>query len=200
MFSFLFIHHICIFLFFPAPFSLDAESRLLVATEELDREQVTKYHLVITCADHGRPRLSSTAALTISVQDVNDHSPLFQQTVYRVQLLEQSPVGSVILYPLATDQDCGQNAVVTYNLYGPEERYFSIDSNTGLIRIVHPIRLSELPRNVTTLELTVRATDGGSPPRTSEATILVSLVICFTCCSYCQRVGKVKHIFVLIDV
>lgn len=149
--------------------------------DKLDREMEEQYHLVIVCIDHGHPQLSSTATLTISVQDMNDHSPVFQQTVYRVQLLDRSPVGSVILYPLATDLDSGLNAVVTYSLHGHrgEETYFNIDSKTGLISIAQQIRVSELlggETNETTLELAVRATDGGSPPRTSEATMLVSVV------------------------
>ena len=168
------VDHICIFLFFLAPFSLDADSGQLVTTGVLDRELVAKYHLDIMCADHGHPRLSSTATLTVHVQDMNDHSPEFQQALYTVQLLERTPIGSVILYALATDLDSGLNAVVTYDLHGTGERFFSINAYTGLVTVARSIRLSDLRRNETTLELTIQATDGGRPPRTNEAVLLVS--------------------------
>ena len=162
-----------------APFSLDADSGQLVTTGVLDRELVATYHLDIMCADHGHPRLSSTATLTVHVQDTNDHSPQFQQALYSVQLLERTPVGSVILYPSATDLDSGQNAVVTYDLHGAGDRYFSIDADTGLVTVARSIRLSDLQRNDTTLELTIRATDGGRPPRTNEAILLVIIIYLF---------------------
>ena len=43
----------------------------------LDYETVPVYTLVIQAEDEGQPPLSSTAALSIDVLDVNDNAPVF---------------------------------------------------------------------------------------------------------------------------
>lgn len=36
--------------------------------------------------DNGLPQLSSTTRVVIQVEDVNDHSPEFEQKLYKVQI------------------------------------------------------------------------------------------------------------------
>jgi len=50
----------------------------------------------------------------IVVQDVNDHSPMFDRKAYQVSVIENTPVGTEILKALATDEDEGLNSKIRF--------------------------------------------------------------------------------------
>ena len=45
---------------------------------------------------------------------MNDNTPQFNQSIYRPSILEDAAVGSVVCTVLATDNDKGDNARITY--------------------------------------------------------------------------------------
>ncbi|OPJ86982.1 hypothetical protein AV530_000432 [Patagioenas fasciata monilis] len=54
-------------------------SLALVLTKALDRETLPVHRLVLTASDGGRPSLTGTMELVISVLDANDNAPQFNQ-------------------------------------------------------------------------------------------------------------------------
>ncbi|RMB96885.1 hypothetical protein DUI87_26954 [Hirundo rustica rustica] len=50
-------------------------------TKSLDRETIPVHRLVLTASDGGRPSLTGTMELLISVLDTNDNAPQFNQPV-----------------------------------------------------------------------------------------------------------------------
>ena len=74
----------------------------------LDREQRAEFVLTVVASDHGSPPRSATQLLTVSVADVNDEAPAFQQQEYSVLLRENSPPGTSLLTLRATDPDLGK--------------------------------------------------------------------------------------------
>eukprot|EP00063_Salmo_salar_P093080 XP_014067915.1 PREDICTED: protocadherin gamma-A11-like [Salmo salar] len=52
----------------------------LVTTGELDRELVSDYNITITATDEGSPPLSSSKSVQLSVADVNDNPPVFEDS------------------------------------------------------------------------------------------------------------------------
>lgn len=62
------------------------------------------------------PSLSGTGYVRVIVQDVNDHSPKFQQQNYMVYIDENSPIGYSVTQLIATDSDIGLNAKIKYVL------------------------------------------------------------------------------------
>lgn len=79
------------------PISLDAESGLITTAAALDRERQAEVSFLVLAADRGDPALSSTATVTVLVEDVNDNEPVFQQQLYNVSIPEHSDVGSCFL-------------------------------------------------------------------------------------------------------
>ena len=68
----------------------------LVTAVKLDRE-LRRVHLVtLKCIDQAKPahnRLTSESQLEVKVRDVNDNSPVFQESEVKVSVYENSPIG-----------------------------------------------------------------------------------------------------------
>jgi hypothetical protein len=69
--------------------------------------------LVVVASDNGNPRLSSSATVRITVQDINDNEPVFEKTFYNVSLKENESDNLCFLKVVATDPDCGINSQVS---------------------------------------------------------------------------------------
>ncbi|XP_069130300.1 protocadherin Fat 1-like isoform X3 [Argopecten irradians] len=117
-------------------FSIDPDSGIVRVAQPLDREEMAVYYLPVVASDKGEKPLSSTATLTITLDDVNDEVPKFIPDHYDLKIREDLPVGTVVTIVKAEDPDQGDNGKVTYRLtYGTEDK-FEIDELTGVIRIM----------------------------------------------------------------
>ena len=67
-------------------FIIDRYTGVISAAASLDREQRPEYLLVVMATDSGLLPQSSTASVLVRVEDVNDHSPQFQQRSYVTQI------------------------------------------------------------------------------------------------------------------
>ncbi|PAA89730.1 hypothetical protein BOX15_Mlig021574g2 [Macrostomum lignano] len=145
-------------------------------TGSLDREATPQFNLTVafvTSSDF------CTVAVRILVADINDNSPAFEWSAYDFAVNESStPLGHVIGVLTATDPDLGLNGRVTLELASNPGRYFSLDSSAGLLYLARPVPLwkaADLASGGVTL--TVRASDAGSPSRSAEATVRVSVSV-----------------------
>ena len=68
----------------------------------------------------------------MTVLDVNDNSPMFSQSQYEFSLQEHSPVGEVLASVIATDNDIGSNAILTYSL-STGAGQFIVNNATGIL-------------------------------------------------------------------
>uniref|UniRef100_A0A4W5KA79 Cadherin domain-containing protein n=1 Tax=Hucho hucho TaxID=62062 RepID=A0A4W5KA79_9TELE len=131
----------------------------LVLEKELDREQQQEVTLLLTAVDGGTPQRSGTVVIHVTVLDANDNIPVFTQDVYKVSLLENSPLGTIVATVRATDADEGANGDIIYDLGRVSDELknlFLLDSKTGVINLAGPIDYEEQP----IYELRVLAKDG----------------------------------------
>ena len=162
-------------------FGLDSTSppqysvRLL---QVLDRETRNSYNLTIMAQDLLNASLYSMHHFTISVGDVNDHSPVFNPVSNPVLLEEESSVSTLVVKVSATDMDIGTNAGIRYSLPPTSESYpyqgnFTIQGTTGNILVYTSIDRESTP----TLFLLVVATDknGANDGRSTNITINITL-------------------------
>lgn len=96
----------------------------------LDRESIPEHNITISCRDGGG--LEAFETFTITVTDENDHTPLFSQFVYYVNVTENNKIGAEILTVSATDKDIDENGRISYKLLPNPD--FEIDENTGIIK------------------------------------------------------------------
>uniref|UniRef100_A0A4W6BX21 Cadherin domain-containing protein n=1 Tax=Lates calcarifer TaxID=8187 RepID=A0A4W6BX21_LATCA len=78
----------------------------------------SSYEVEVTASDMGVPQHTSSLILIISVYDVNDNSPVFDQLSYEVIILESEPVNSRFFKVEATDKDSGLNGEIMYDIAG----------------------------------------------------------------------------------
>uniref|UniRef100_A0A1I8IWM4 Cadherin domain-containing protein n=1 Tax=Macrostomum lignano TaxID=282301 RepID=A0A1I8IWM4_9PLAT len=98
-------------------FRLDPSAGLLsLEFQKLDREANPLHRIVIVARDCGEPPLSASVTATLSLMDVNDNPPEFEQPSPTVNLSEAVPVGHVITRLRATSRDSGRNAEIRYRL------------------------------------------------------------------------------------
>lgn len=69
----------------------------LVVNGMLDREKRSSYTLILEAFDGGSPRRMGSMTLEVTVTDINDHAPVFNQSRYHAIISESLPQGSSIL-------------------------------------------------------------------------------------------------------
>ncbi|XP_075623000.1 protocadherin alpha-6-like [Balearica regulorum gibbericeps] len=153
-----------------------SKSLFLVLSKALDRETMPVHRLVVTASDGGRPPLTGTVELVISVLDVNDNAPQFNQSVYKVQLPESAAEGTLVARVNATDPDEGIYGEVVYEIdtFVPASAVdvFSIDASSGEIRLRGPLDFE----TVTFYDVHVKAKDKGTPPLSGHCKVVVEVL------------------------
>ncbi|XP_057346958.1 protocadherin beta-5-like isoform X3 [Manis pentadactyla] len=109
----------------------------LVLNKALDREEQPELSLTVTALDGGAPPRSGTTTVRLEVVDINDNAPEFSQSLYEVQVPENSLLDSLVVAVSARDMDAGTYGYVTYSLFQGDEitQPFVIDEITGEIRL-----------------------------------------------------------------
>ncbi|XP_062842208.1 cadherin EGF LAG seven-pass G-type receptor 2 [Trichomycterus rosablanca] len=156
-------------------FEVDAESGLVTTAEELDRETKDTHVFRVTAVDHGSPRRTAMATLTISVSDMNDHAPVFEQQDYKESVRENLEMGYEVLTVRATDGDAPVNGNILYNILNADgsNGVFEIDPRSGVIRTCGPVDRETVESYV----LLVEANDQGRDPGPRSATATVHIVV-----------------------
>ncbi|XP_071061258.1 protocadherin-16-like [Pseudochaenichthys georgianus] len=144
----------------------------LVVNAILDREKRSTFTLSLEAFDGGSPKRSDQMTLDITVQDINDNAPIFNQSRYHAIISENLQPESNILQVFATDADEGDNGIVLYEInrrQSDPDRYFVIDSRTGVITLNKPLDF-EMRR---VHELVVQAQDNATQPEVTNAFVTI---------------------------
>ncbi|XP_042181731.1 protocadherin gamma-A10-like isoform X20 [Oncorhynchus tshawytscha] len=147
----------------------------LVTTGELDRELVSDYNITITATDEGSPPLSSSKSVQLSVADVNDNPPVFEEQSYKAHVTENNKPGNSVCSVTARDPDWRQNGTVIYSLLPgevngvPVSSFLSVNGDTGVIHAVRSFDYEQFR----SFKVHVVARDNGSPPLSSNVTVSV---------------------------
>ncbi|XP_075916030.1 protocadherin Fat 1-like [Petromyzon marinus] len=157
-------------------FRVDAETGALEVAAPLDRERRAEHALLVEASDLApeESRLSSVAAVTVTVEDVDDHAPACAPAPLRLRVPEDFPVGAVLGWLDARDPDAGPAGEVRYSLPGEDEDggTFGVHETSGALRLARPLDFERRRRH----DLTVAARDGdpgGPPPAACRATVEV---------------------------
>ncbi|XP_060904175.1 protocadherin alpha-3-like [Labrus mixtus] len=164
-------------------FSLDVQSggehevsAELVLQKALDREKQAVIKLTLTAVDGGKPARSGTLQIKVNVLDVNDNTPMFSKSLYKVRVRENTDKGQVVMKLNATDLDDGINSRITYSLIKQRNtdpsQTFNINPETGEITVKGTLDYEETPA----YEVRVQAKDQGTSPRSAHAKLLIEII------------------------
>nr|XP_018883422.2 cadherin-related family member 2 [Gorilla gorilla gorilla] len=112
-------------------FSLDPDTGLLRNLGPLDREAIDpalegRIVLTVLVSDCGEPVLSTKVNVTITVEDINDNLPIFNQSSYNFTVKEEDP-GVLVGVVKAWDADQTEaNNRISFSLSGSGANYFMI--------------------------------------------------------------------------
>uniref|UniRef100_A0A803VAB3 Cadherin domain-containing protein n=1 Tax=Ficedula albicollis TaxID=59894 RepID=A0A803VAB3_FICAL len=157
---------------------LDRGSGRLLVAGRLDREELCAHSA--TCMLPFELLLSDPLQffrVEVTLNDINDHSPLFHKEQITLKILETSETGSRFPLERARDLDIGSNSIQAYRI-SPENEYFSVSygSRSEDDKYLELVLEKALDREEQAeMSFKVIAEDGGSPPR--SGTTQVKIVI-----------------------
>ncbi|XP_037657856.1 protocadherin beta-16 [Choloepus didactylus] len=150
----------------------------LLINEQLDREELCGP--TEPCVLHFQVLMEKPLEIfqaELRVRDINDHSPVFTDREMTVKILENSPLGNVFPLENALDLDIGSNNVQNYTI--SPNSYFRVLTRKLRDGRKYPelVLDRELDREQEPeLILTLKALDGGSPPRSGTAQVRIEVV------------------------
>ncbi|XP_075756841.1 protocadherin gamma-B2-like [Pelodiscus sinensis] len=151
-------------------FKIDAANGKITNRESLDFEEMTKYIMSIEARDGGN--LTGHSKVQIEILDENDNAPEVTLTSVSSLIPEDSEPGTVIALIRARDRDAGENGKVTVHL--PNNLPFKIvSSSNNYYKLLtdSPLDRERAPE----YNITITATDKGSPPLSTQKTILLQI-------------------------
>ncbi|XP_072312351.1 protocadherin-15b [Eucyclogobius newberryi] len=156
-------------------FSINATGTIATAAP-LDREERGQYFLIVEAADSAVDPRRSRLTLFITVQDVDDNSPVFTQQQYNVELPENSPKDTVILVLKAVDADLDSNLTYQIRTEGSDpgvQELFRVNPRSGELSVRRVLDYEEL--TVSTYSFIVEALDsnGTMPPGLASVTVTI---------------------------
>ncbi|EGT57092.1 CBN-CDH-12 protein [Caenorhabditis brenneri] len=144
------------------PFFLTPDGKLIMF--EADREKHGSYLFTILAKSSSNEM--ARARLNVTILDVNDNYPKFQNHPETLGIARTMYVGSPVYQMKADDMD--EMNEITYQIE-PKD-YFSIDPKEGLIRVNGDLRAAPEYQ-----ELKVTAQDSGKPPLKTDALLKIQM-------------------------
>lgn len=156
------------------PFVVDSTRLVLRTAAILDREAEGRYELYLLARDRGNPiALTSSARVTVFVEDVNDNPPkvlLPESNSSCLAVPADAAAGAVVAEVRAVDGDSGSNSELTYSARGSGP--FQVDSRSGNVTVAERLLRKHLGMH----HLFVVVRDGGKP-LPLYATVWVNLFV-----------------------
>ena len=152
-------------------FTMDESSGEIFTVQPLDRENRSRYDLFVVATDRLATELSSSARVTIRIDDVNDNPPVVtfpSPGNLTVNVSPRSRVGHEVTRVVASDADVGRNALLKFGIMR-HNRFFDIDMDTGVVFVQRP--LAEITDKSVVLFILVK--DSGKPPKHVEVILKV---------------------------
>ncbi|XP_047209474.1 protocadherin alpha-10-like [Girardinichthys multiradiatus] len=151
-------------------FAIDGNTGCVTNKENIDFEENNAFEIRVQARDKGYSPLNSHAKLLIEVLDENDNAPEITVTSLLNTVKEDAAIGTAIALVSVFDKDSGKNAIVNckisnyvpFNLESSYKNYYSLVVNGPLDR-----------EKVSYYNISIIATDEGSPPLSSTSVIIV---------------------------
>ncbi len=175
--------------------SIDSKTGAITLTKPIDREQQSEVQVEVIVTDgvHTnmwkktievscsyflfKPTCFNHVNSSLQVEDVNDNAPVFDPPHFSFDVPETATRGAVVGRIHAEDADASTFARVSYRLiseYGSDT--FQVDPTSGVITLAGSNAAVLDHEKAEHYVLVAAASDGGSPPLTSTATVYINVI------------------------
>ncbi|XP_074032325.1 cadherin 87A [Leptinotarsa decemlineata] len=155
-----------------------------VANSSLDYENPNQRKFIILAVArelYTNEKLSSTATVTITVADINDNAPIYDQESYTASISEVATPGTLVATIVAKDRDSGrfgENGII-YKLGGSGADKFTVNARTGTVTVAFCEQPGKPPcldyESKSEYQLQFMATDDDGKGQTSTVLLKISL-------------------------
>ena len=149
-------------------FAVGQSSGVITVNGDINREAIDEFVLKIQAMDSGLA--TNMTQVIITVEDINDNSPVFVTSMFTFRISEDFSVNSVISTLSATDADQSNtpNSDIMFSILHYTS-IFQIGSEDGVLTLVSPLDFE----TQSFYNITAVATDRGSPQHSDTAIILI---------------------------
>lgn len=153
-------------------FRVSESTGVLYLNRPIRAEPDSVLTIELTATDGGNPPLLSKNTVTITIEDVNDHTPVFDHTSYETSLLETTRVNTRFFALAASDADLGANGRISYRIVeGNGDDKFGIFPD-GYMFVKRPLDREEHDY----YSLVVTCSDEGEPSRSSTVPVVIHVI------------------------
>ncbi|KAM8732224.1 protocadherin alpha-2-like isoform 17-T17 [Acanthopagrus schlegelii] len=151
-------------------FDLNPETGEITVKGTLDYEETPAYEVRIQARDQGISPRSAHAKLLIEITDVNDNAPEISVTSLMTPVKEDAELGTIVALVTVSDKDGGNNGITNCKVVGsvPFKLKSNYKNDYSLV-VDGPLDRE----NTSVYNVTITATDEGSPPLSSIRVITV---------------------------
>ncbi|XP_036933522.1 protocadherin alpha-2-like isoform X21 [Acanthopagrus latus] len=151
-------------------FDLNPETGEITVKGTLDYEETPAYEVRVQARDQGISPRSAHAKLLIEIIDVNDNAPEISVTSLMTPVKEDAELGTIVALVTVSDKDGGNNGVTNCKVVGsvPFKLKSNYKNDYSLV-VDGPLDRE----NTSVYNVTIKATDEGSPPLSSIRVITV---------------------------
>ncbi|KAB0801471.1 hypothetical protein PPYR_05825 [Photinus pyralis] len=162
-------------------FDVDEHTGEITTNSVFDRDEPSRQkelYISVIATDNGRPLLADICTFKVTIEDINDNDPVFDQASYKEQVAEDLKENGEVMRVLAYDYDDGENSRLTYDLIskhynnGDPKEYFRIDPKTGVIYLKKS--LNKKKDDIFHMQVSVQ--DHGNPPKSALADVDIEVV------------------------
>ncbi|KAI7810617.1 putative protocadherin Fat 3-like [Triplophysa rosa] len=151
-------------------FAIDQNTGVISVITALDREEIDQITFYLQATQQDDTSKTSNTVLAVTIEDVDDNPPKFEQDQYTASIPENSPHDQFVLQTRVTDLDMG-GFVGTFRII-PDSVPFSVGPD-GIVRVKNSMELDR--ENTTNFSFQVEAQD--NPPSSKTATAEVNIIL-----------------------
>ncbi|KAH0512735.1 Protocadherin alpha-C2 [Microtus ochrogaster] len=152
-------------------FSIDAVTGEVRVSGTLDYEESSSYQIYVQATDRGPVPMAGHCKVLVDILDVNDNAPEVVLTDLYSPVPEDVALNTVVALLSVNDQDSGSNRKVSLGLEATLPFRLNGFGNSYTLVVSGPLDRER----VAAYNITVTATDGGTPPLTSQKTLQIDI-------------------------
>ncbi|XP_024919217.1 protocadherin alpha-8-like isoform X2 [Cynoglossus semilaevis] len=153
-------------------FQIDSITGAIMVRGEIDYEENPAFEIHAQASDKGQPPMSAHCKVLVEVLDQNDNAPEISVTSLLNTVKEDAEVGTAVALVSVLDKDAGKNGAVKvvisnnvpFKLDTNYKNYYSLTINGPIDREM-----------MAQYNVTIMATDEGTPPLSSTAVVTVQV-------------------------